>query len=114
MALKFLKHKWQRISSIVLLVLVVLVLIPAVFINRYWSPILADKVKSELLASTDSLYKVDFTNAELHILQGKIVIYDIKLRPDTAIYNRKKKQGLAPNNLYELQVKKLVVSHIHP
>ncbi|MDB5061895.1 MAG: hypothetical protein JWP67_1738 [Mucilaginibacter sp.] len=114
MALKFLKHKWQRISSIVLLVLVVLVLIPAVLINRYWSPILADKVKSELLASTDSLYKVDFTNAELHVLQGKIVIYDIKLRPDTAIYNRKKKQGLAPNNLYELQVKKLVVSHIHP
>lgn len=114
MALKFLKHKWQRISSIILLVVVTLVLILAVLINRYWSPILADKVKSELLANTDSLYKVDFTNAELHILQGKIVIYDIKLRPDTAVYNRKKKQGLAPNNLYELQVKKLVVSHIHP
>ena len=114
MALKFLKNKWQRISSIVLLVLVVLVLIPAALINRYWSPILADKVKSELLINTDSLYKVDFTNAELHILQGKIVIYDIKLRPDTAVYNRKKKQGLAPNNLYELQVKKLVLSHMHP
>jgi hypothetical protein len=114
MALKFLKHKWQRISSIILLVVVVLVLIPAGLINRYWSPILADRVKSELLANTDSLYKVDFTNAELHVLQGKIVIYDIKLRPDTAVYNRKKKQGLAPNNLYELHVKKLVVSHIHP
>ena len=114
MALKFLKHKWQRISFVVLLVLFILVLIPALLINSYWSPILANRVKSELLTNTDSLYKVDFTNAELHILQGKIVIYDIKLRPDTAVYNRKKKQGLAPNNLYELQVKKLVLSHIHP
>ncbi|WP_374949918.1 hypothetical protein [Mucilaginibacter sp.] len=114
MPLKFLKHKWQKISFIVLLSLFILVLIPAFLLNRYWSPILADKVKTELTKSTDGLYKVDFTNAELHILQGKIVLYDIKLRPDTTVYRNKKNLGLAPNNLYELNVKKLVLSNIHP
>ncbi|MBD1393985.1 hypothetical protein [Mucilaginibacter glaciei] len=114
MALKFLKHKWQKITFGILLALVILVLLPALLINRYWSPILAEKVKSGVLTNTDSLYKVDFAHADLHIIKGEIVIYNIKLRPDTAVYNRKRKQGLAPNNLYELNVKKLVLSRIHP
>lgn len=92
--------------------LVVVVLISALFINSILSPILSKKLKNQIIASTDSLYKIDFTNADLSVLQGKVVVYGIKFQPDTAVYNRKKKQGLAPNNLYELQVKKLVVSHV--
>jgi len=44
-----------------------------------------------VLSGTDSLYKVDFSSAELQILQGRIILYDITLKPDTAVYNRKKK-----------------------
>jgi len=114
MAVTLFKKRWHKITAITLLVFTVLVLVAAVIANRYWSPILAKRVKSELLKSTDSLYKVDFSKAELHILRGEIVIYDIKLSPDTAVYNLKKKQAQAPNTLYELRVKRLVVSHIHP
>jgi hypothetical protein len=114
MVLKFLKHRWQRVTAWVLLTLTALVLILSFFVNLYWSPILASKVKDVVLKSSDSLYTANFSSAELHILRGTIVIFNITLKPDTAVYNRRNKQHLAPNNLVELHVKRLILSHIHP
>lgn len=110
----FFKHKWQKILLIFLLIISGIILILAFFVNRYWSPILAGKVKSTVLTSSDSLYTIDFSDAKLHILRGEIAIYNITLKPDTAVYNRRVKAHLAPNNLVELHVKRLVLSHIHP
>lgn len=114
MAVKFLKHRWQKILLTFLLIPIGVILILALLVNLYWSPILASKVKSTVLTSSDSLYTVDFSDAKLHILKGEIDIYNITLKPDTAVYNRRKKNHLAPNNLVELHVKRLILSHIHP
>jgi hypothetical protein len=114
MELKFLKQRWQRIVFKFVLIPVIAILLLALVVNQYWSPILANKVRDVVLTSSDSLYKVDFSDAELHILQGKIVIYNFSLKPDTAVYNQKKKQHLAPNNLVELHVKRLILQHVHP
>ena len=99
---------------IVLLTLFGIILILAFFVNLYWSPILAKKVKSVVLTSSEGLYTVDFTDAKLHILRGELDIYNITLKPDTAVYNQRLKAHLAPNNLVELHVKRLIISHIHP
>jgi hypothetical protein len=114
MALNFLKHKWQKRTFKFVLIPVIVILLLAVVVNRYWSPILAGKVKDVVLSSSDSLYKADFSDAELHILQGKIIIYNITLKPDTTVYNQKKRLHLAPNTLVELKVKRLVLTHVHP
>jgi hypothetical protein len=114
MQLKFLKHRWQKIVFKFVLIPVVIIFLLALVVNRYWSPILANKVHDVVLTSSDSLYKVDFSDAELHVLEGKITLYNIILKPDTAVYNKKKKQHLAPNNLVELHVKRLVLLHVHP
>ncbi|WP_183564520.1 hypothetical protein [Mucilaginibacter sp. SP1R1] len=114
MKLTFLKHRWQKITFKFVLIPVAVILLLSFIVNVYWSPILANKVRDVVLTSSDSLYKVDFSDAELHILQGKIVIYNITLTPDTAVYNQKKKQHLAPNNLVELHVKRLILLHVHP
>jgi len=113
-AFGFLKERWQRVLAMVLTVIVGLILILGFIINQYWSPILAGKVKEVVAKSSDHLYNIDFTSAELHILRGTIVIYNITLKPDTAIYNRERTHHLAPNNLVELHVKRLTLSHIHP
>src|SRR5665213_1921547 len=113
-AFNFLKERWQRVTAIVLAVIIGLILILGFIINLYWSPILASKVKDVVAKSSDHLYTIDFTSAELHILRGTIVIFNITLKPDTAIYNREKMHQLAPNNLVELHVKRLTLSHIHP
>jgi hypothetical protein len=114
MALSFLKHKWQKVTLIGVTIFLVLLFGLAFFVNRYWSPILSAKVKSAVLSSTDSLYNVDFSAAELRVLEGRIIIYNIDLKVDTTVYNRRKQQGLAPNNLTGLHVKRLILSHIHP
>jgi hypothetical protein len=114
MALKYLQKKWQKVTLAIVLGFTVFILVAAIFVNSYWSPILESKVKDIVTASSDSLYKVDFSSAELHVLRGTIVINNITLKPDTDVYNAKKKLRLAPNNLVELHIKKLVFSHIHP
>ena len=114
MAIKFLKHKWQKMLFVFFVVVIGLILLLSLFINIYWSPILARKVKSTVLTSSDSLYTAEFSDAKLHIIRGEIDIYDINLKLDTAVYNRRKKNHMAPNNLVELHVKRVVLSHIHP
>src|SRR5579859_2636849 len=94
--------KWQKILLITVSVIVGIVLLLALFVNQYWSPILAREVKKTVLKSSDSLYNISFSDAKLHILKGEIDIYNITFKPDTAVYNRRKKDHLAPNNLVEL------------
>ena len=55
MAFKFLKKKWHKITAIVLGVITALVLILALFVNSYWSPILSSKVK-EVVAKSAAAY----------------------------------------------------------
>lgn len=114
MNLNFLKQRWQRRLARSLIGIVALILMLGLVINLYWSPILARMVKKMVLSGSDSLYNVNFSDAELHVLQGKIVIFNADLQADTSVYNRLKKQNLAPNNLYRLHIKRLVLKHIHP
>jgi len=114
MKYNILTRKWHKTTAVTVLILSSIILILAVLINSYWSPILAMRVKSVVLTSSDSLYTANFSSAELHIIRGELIIYNISLKPDTAVYNRRKKQHLAPNNLVELHVKRLILYHIHP
>jgi len=114
MAFNLLKHKWRKITAAVLVIFILLILVMALVVNRYWSPILARKVKEVVLKSSDSLYNVSFSAAELHVLPGTLEIYNFTLKADTAIYNRLKKKHIAPNNLIELRIKRLTLSHMHP
>ncbi len=114
MAIKLFKHKKHKIGLTILLVLIGVVLILAFIVNQYWSPILAKKVRSVVYSSSEGLYIIDFSDAKFHILKGELDIYNITLKPDTAVYNQRLKTHLAPNNLVELHVKRLIVSHMHP
>lgn len=110
----FLKQRWKKILAVIFIVFLFLVTVVAYFVNRYWSPILAAQVRSTILNSTDSLYQADFTDANLHIVQGKVVIHNFTIKPNLQVYQQKLNQGDAPNNLYTLKVKRIVFRHIHP
>lgn len=109
-----LRKKHHKIGLGILLGIILLLSILSALINHYWSPILAKKVHSVVLTSSDSLYRADFSDAELHVLRGQLVIYNLSITPDTAVYRRRKLQHLAPNNLFVLHVKRLMLDHIHP
>ncbi|PJJ83821.1 hypothetical protein [Mucilaginibacter auburnensis] len=114
MAIKFLRTKRSRIIAAAITIPVVLLLIAALVINRYWSPILAGKLRDAVIKGSDSLYRADFSDAQLHILQGKIMLYNVSLTPDTDVYRRRIKRGTAPNNLVKFNARRIIVSEIHP
>jgi hypothetical protein len=114
MTLDFLRLIWKKIVLAAILIITTIILVLGYFFNEHWSPILAEMVRYAVLKSTDSLYNADFSSAEFHLFQGKIVVFNISLKPDTSIYNKLRKRGLAPNNLVDLHVKRLVITHIHP
>jgi hypothetical protein len=109
MANKFLKHRWHKVLLAIVLLLIVLVGLGALLINKIAEPIVAKKLRTALAKGTDSLYRSEF-KLELSILQGKAVLHDLKLRPDTNIFKTLKKAGKAPDKLYELHVKRFEVS----
>ncbi len=114
MAIKFLSTKRSKIIAAAIIIPVVLLLIGALLINKILSPILASKVRDAVIKGSDSLYRADFSDAQLHILQGKIMLYNVSLIPDTAVYRRRVKLGTAPNNLIKLNARRIIVSEIHP
>ena len=79
MKLKFLRHKWQKIAFSFVLVPVLIVFIIALILNHYLAPILATQVRDAVLTGSDSLYRADFTRAELHLLERKS--YHIRHQP---------------------------------
>lgn len=114
MAITFFKHRWQKILLIVIGALVLLTVVAVLFINSFLAPKLSAKLKEAVLKGTDSLYTINYSDLDLNVLQGKAVLYDITFKPDTAVYHQMKKQGSAPGSLYELHVKRLVISNAHP
>jgi len=113
MTLVPLKRRWHKVSLTIFLIFTATVLIVALIVNSYLSPILAKKIKDVVLKSSDGLYHIDVPLVEFHILRGTFVVYNITLKPDTAVYNSLKRQRLAPNNLVELRVKRLTVTNVH-
>ncbi|TSD63801.1 hypothetical protein FFF34_014615 [Inquilinus sp. KBS0705] len=111
---KLFKHRWQRVLLIVLAVFIVLIVIPAIVLSYMAEPYLSKKLKEAVATGSDSLYSINFSDADLSLLQGKVVLYNVALKMDSGVYLQKKKQGTAPNNLYNITVKRLVVSAIHP
>jgi hypothetical protein len=114
MALAFLKEKKHKITLAIFASVTVFILLVAFVVNQYWSPILAGKIKSGVLKSSNGLYKVDFADVKLRILEGKLIFYNVTFKPDTNVYNKQNKQHFAPNTLFELHAQRLVLSHIHP
>ncbi len=111
---RFRRKKWFKRLVLPLSVLLVLMLMIALVINIYFSPMLSDQLKKTVFKLSNGLYQVDFEQSNLHILAGRIVIDHLTLKPNDAVFNRLKTAGKAPNNLYTLSVDRIVFKHIHP
>ena len=107
-------NKWFKRLGLPVLVLLFLLLLMELVLNIYFSPVLSKQLKSTVFKLSNGLYQIDFANSSLHVLPGFIVIDHLTLKPDLAVFNRLKKAGTAPNNLYTLSVDQIVLKHVHP
>jgi len=84
------------------------------FLNVKSRPILTDRIKTLLYKSTDSLYTITFTKVSTNIITGNATLQNVKITPDTNRFKRLIALKRAPNNLYTVSLKKLVVKRFHP
>jgi len=103
--------KW--IASTLLSVFIVLAGI-AWLLNVKSRPILTDRIKTLLYKSTDSLYTISFTKVSTNVFTGNATLQNVKIIPDTNRFKQLIALKRAPNNLYTVSLKKLVVKHFHP
>ncbi|WP_052496041.1 hypothetical protein [Pedobacter lusitanus] len=77
-------------------------------------PVINKELKDLVLNATDSLYRVEFSRVNTNFLLGNASVSDVKIIPDTNIFNKLIKLKRAPNNIYEVSLKKLTIRHFHP
>lgn len=101
---------WKWVGGI-LLALLLIAGIGGYFLKQYlqnrWKPLLDQQLKKLVVNASDSLYRIQYADFDLNMVSGNVMITDFKLIPDTNVYNQLLAVKKAPDNLYDLSVKKL-------
>ncbi|MGY0039891.1 hypothetical protein [Pedobacter sp. NJ-S-72] len=77
-------------------------------------PVITKELKDLVLNATDSLYRIEFSTVNTNFLLGNASVSDVKIIPDTNIFNKLITLKRAPNNIYEVSLKKLTIRNFHP
>ncbi|WP_442589886.1 hypothetical protein ACSBL2_01365 [Pedobacter sp. AW31-3R] len=84
------------------------------YFGKKLRPVITSELKDLVLNSTDSLYTIEFSTVNTNFLFGNASILDVKIIPDTNIFNKLVKLKRAPNNIYQVSLKKLTIRNFHP
>ena len=104
-------RKWVLIGFLTLIALISGL---AIYLNYYWKPIIAERIKEVIHQSTDGLYRIEFDNVRMNFVTGRMNILNIRFTPDTLVYNAMKRDSIAPRHLYTVVVAKLILKRIKP
>lgn len=77
-----------------------------------WKPLLQAKLKELVLRSSDSLYHIEYSDFDLNLANGNATLSDFKLVPDSSVYQKLIANHKAPDNLFNLSVKKLTIKNV--
>lgn len=84
------------------------------YLSRSMRPAIMRELKDLVLNSTDSLYRIEFSTVNTNFLFGNASVVDVNIIPDTNIFNKLVLLKRAPNNIYDVRLKKLTIRNFHP
>ncbi|TAH03773.1 MAG: hypothetical protein EAZ15_02250 [Sphingobacteriales bacterium] len=91
-------------------VLIITFFVATFYVKNNWKPLLEQQLKSAILNSTDSLYSISYKSIDVNPLSGNLKLVEFKLTPNLKVYNKLVALQKAPNNLFQLNVDKLVIT----
>lgn len=106
------KHRMLKWTGGILAVLIILLGSAALYIGAKWKPFLTQKIKEGVDQGSQHLYKIDFDDLHVNVLNGSITIDSLKLRPDTAVYNQLRKVNRAPIHIFDIKMARLRLTRI--
>lgn len=77
-----------------------------------WKPLLQQQLKDVILNSSDSLYRIEYSDFDLNLSSGNATLSNFKLIPNMAVYDRLVTAKKAPDNLFILEVKTLTLKNV--
>lgn len=107
------RHQLKRL--VIVLSIIAFIFVGAVlFIAFRWKPILTNTIENTVLNVSDSLYKVHFSDIDLNLFTGSVYFKNIDIKADSNVYFKMIKQGIAPENIFNLKIKELNIKNIKP
>lgn len=100
------KRFWKWIIGIVVILSIVLGGIVWYF-SMHWKPIIDQKFKDLVMASTDSLYTVDYDDLDINLALGDVTVKNLVLKSDSNVYRQLEGVRKAPDNRFQIEVSKL-------
>lgn len=108
------KFRWVIWFACGFLILLLLLAAAGWYVNVKSKPFLTEQIKENVYKATDSLYTITFTNLTTNILTGHASLRNVEITPNKERYKELVALKRAPNNLYSLKLKKLVIKRFHP
>src|SRR5690606_36935092 len=102
------KPIWKWVIGILVLIVVALAGV-SWYLSRNWKPIVEEQLKELVKSSTDSLYRLTYEDLDMTVALGNVTLKNVLLKPDTQVYARMEAAELAPDNLYDIEIKELKV-----
>lgn len=110
---RFFVSFWKWIF-IILLILLIILAGGAWYLSSRWKPLLDTQLKQLVLNSSDSLYRVEYTDLDINLISGNASLKNLKLIPNADRYKELEQLKRAPDNMYNLQVESFDLVNIHP
>src|SRR5690606_23459266 len=110
---RFFVSFWKWIL-IILLVLLILLAGGAWYLSSRWKPLLDTQLKQLVLNSSDSLYRVEYSDLKINLISGNASLKNLKLIPNENRYRELEALKRAPDNMYNLQVESFDLVNFHP
>ncbi|RZK43762.1 MAG: hypothetical protein EOO90_02410 [Pedobacter sp.] len=84
------------------------------YISVRLRPLIASELKDVVRKSTNGLYSIAFSDIHTNLIFGSASISDVRIIPDSAIFEKLIAEEKAPDNLYHIELKKLSIKRFHP
>ncbi|RRN77018.1 hypothetical protein EIM50_21740, partial [Pseudoxanthomonas sp. SGD-10] len=108
------KRKRIKIILIVLGVFVGIICAGLFYIGLRWKPILRNTIENTVVNVSDSLYKIKFSDININLFTGSVLLTDVELNKDSLIYEEMIKKRIAPENTFDLKIKQLRINELNP
>ena len=106
------RQRWIK-RVLIASVAVLLFLLLVASLNFYLSKVAARQFKKSVGIISNNLYEADFSALDVHLLSGKIILKNFRLKPRDAVFNRQKITD-QPGTQYTLVASRIEINHFHP
>lgn len=102
------KTTWKWVIGI-LAFLIIAIVAASFYLKHNWKPIVEDHLYKLVESSTDGLYTLTYEDLDFQVFFGNAKVDEVRLVPDSNVYQRLVKEEKAPDNLYKVSLKELSI-----